>query len=98
MGEMRAELRALSGHLIVAQEAERRWLARELHDDFAQTTAIIELKAMRALDLAGDNDHKLRELLQQIRDQVGGLSTGLRSVSHRLHPSVLVDLGLVSAI
>lgn len=97
LGETRAELQALSAHLMIAQEEERRWLARELHDDFSQTTAGVEMQIARALDMVA-NENELRDLLLKIRGQISKLSIGLRSTSHRLHPSILDDLGLVSAL
>src|SRR5262249_45899128 len=40
----RAEVRALSAHLLTVQEEERRRIACELHDDLAQRTAMIEME------------------------------------------------------
>lgn len=40
----------------------------------------------------------IRELLEKMRDQVAALSVGLRTISHRLHPAILTELGLVSAL
>ena len=98
LGQTRAELRALSGHLMTAQEEERRLVARELHDDFAQRTAFVDMQVARALDLIPDENDELRDLLLEIRHQVSTLAAGLRTTSHRLHPSILNDLGLVTAL
>ncbi len=96
LGHTRAELRALSGHLLTAQEEERRRIARELHDDFAQRTAVaeMELDYLARFIVPGAGEKALNVL----RTRLDELSTALRDVSHRLHPSTLADLGLVTAI
>src|SRR5262249_39486075 len=96
LGETRSELRALSAHLMTAQENEMRRIARELHDDFGQRSAILEMQVSRALEFAGQPE--LSQLLQQIREGISALGDGIRSVSHRLYPSALMDLGLVGAL
>src|SRR5260221_205380 len=45
--EKREQLRSLSGKLLEAQEAERRAVARELHDDFGQVLTALRLNLMR---------------------------------------------------
>lgn len=94
----RAELRALSGHLMTAQEDERRRLARELHDDFGQRTAILEMQVVGALEQVHTDPYKVEELLLRMREQISRLEGGLREVAHRLHPSVIEDLGLIPAL
>jgi PAS domain S-box-containing protein len=59
LGQKRTELQALSRHLMTAQEEERRRVARELHDDLGQQTALLGL----ALD-------RLRQLVPQDTDEV----------------------------
>jgi two-component system CheB/CheR fusion protein len=83
---------------MAVQEEERRRLARELHDDFGQRTAILELQASRALQVLSDNVVETRQLLQQMSEHISALDRGLRNASHRLHPSVLADLGLVAGL
>jgi signal transduction histidine kinase len=89
-----AELRALTAALVTAQEDERRRIARELHDDFAQRLALLEidianLKASRP-EIGGD--------LDTLSGQVSSLSHDIRNLSHGLHPSFLEDLGLEAAL
>jgi PAS domain S-box-containing protein len=98
LGETRAQLRALSGHLIQAQEEERRRVARELHDDLNQRAALADIELERVERLLQPQDHEARHLLGAVRQQITRLSNGLRTVSHRLHPSAVEDLGLPAAI
>lgn len=98
LGQTRAELRALSAYLINAQEHERRRLARELHDDFGQRMAVLGMRINRAIEQLVKDPKEVEEILQNIGGEVAMLSLGLREVSHRLHPSVLEDLGLLAAL
>ena len=98
LGQTRAELRALSAYLINAQEQERRRLARELHDDFGQRMAVLGMRTNRAIEQLYKNPKEAEEILHSISGEVSMLNLGLREVSHRLHPSVLEDLGLIAAL
>jgi two-component system CheB/CheR fusion protein len=79
------ELRALTGSLFTSQEAERRRVARELHDDVGQRLAMFANEAEQL------HQHSLHQ-------QASELSEDLRRISHALHPSMLEDLGLASAL
>ncbi len=86
---------ALSGRLITAHEDERRWLARELHDDITQRLAGLAIDAAKlpADDLSPSDDAR-----RSIRRGLVQLSEDVHNLSYRLHPSVLDDLGLVEAL
>jgi PAS domain S-box-containing protein len=90
--------RMLAGQLLTAQEAERRRLARELHDDFSQRLAAL---AMEAETL--DHPKSLKTgpdivRLKEIKDKLVELSIDVHAMSRRLHPSILDDLGLADAV
>lgn len=91
------ELRRLSQQLVQAQEAERKSLSRELHDQVGQmlTALRMELASLGALrESAADFDRHLREaktLAEQTLAAVRDLATGLR-------PAMLDDLGLGPAL
>ncbi len=91
------DLQDLSAKLITAQEEERRAIARELHDEVGQvlTTIKVELAvAQRSIDGAGGPGH----LLDDARAITEGAVHTVRDLSHLLHPSLLVDLGLPEAV
>jgi two-component system, chemotaxis family, CheB/CheR fusion protein len=90
------ELRGLTAHLFMAQEEERRRVARELHDDVNQRLSAL-LMLLHGMDAEGCSDED-RKRLQETRDQLQMLSTEVREISHRLHPSILNDLGLSAAL
>jgi signal transduction histidine kinase len=94
----RAETEALtlSGMLITAHEDERRWLARELHDDITQRLAGLAIDA--AKPPAGELCPLDIETRRSIRGGLVQLSEDVHNLSYRLHPSVLNDLGLVEAL
>jgi two-component system sensor histidine kinase UhpB len=73
-----------------AQEAERRSVAGEIHDEIGQTLTALSLQLERAT-MDGDQ----RELAQRT---VGRALRDVRSIAHRLRPEGLDDLGLVNAL
>jgi PAS domain S-box-containing protein len=92
----RERLQLLSHQLVDAQEAERRHIARELHDEIGQTlTAVkINLQAMQRSVDASALASRLEEsmgIVEQAIQQVRKLSLDLR-------PSLLDDLGLVATL
>jgi len=91
------DLQHLSAKLISAQEEERRSIARELHDEVGQVLTAIKVElavAQRAIEAAGGPTHALADV-RSITD--GALHT-VRDLSHLLHPALLDDLGLPSAV
>jgi two-component system sensor histidine kinase UhpB len=91
----RARVRVLTRRLLEVQEAERRAVARELHDEIGQTlTALkINLQALpSAIDLAAQG--RIGESVEM----VGRLLDQVRTMSLDLRPSVLDDWGLTAAV
>jgi two-component system CheB/CheR fusion protein len=95
LNQTQSELRALAARLFHSQEEERSRVARELHDDIGQQLAVLELDVERlGQRLKEDSSAALADLQQKI----GRLSAETRAISHRLHPSILEDLGLPQAL
>ena len=92
------ELRALAASLITAQEEERRRLARELHDDFQQRLALLEIGLSALRQNLPENPMQTRTELNRLERQVGAVSNEIRRVSHQLHPAILDNLGLRIAL
>ncbi len=92
----RQRLQNLSHRLIEAQEAERRRLARELHDEIGQalTAVNLNLQAIQASLPDPDLRHRFAESTQII----AGTLEQVRALSLDLRPAVLDDLGLVAAL
>jgi len=89
--------RNLAGQLLTAQEAERKRLARELHDDLSQRLAGLAMEAemlQQQMSSQGANAVRLKEM----KDKLVTLSIDVHAMSRRLHPSILDDLGLPDAI
>ena len=94
----REELRALTAMLMTTQEDERRRVARELHDDVAQRMALLDMECETALNLVASDPALAHEKILHLREQVSDISTGVRTLSHRLHPSILEHLGTAAAL
>ena len=95
LGRLERERRESAGRVLSAQEAERRRLARELHDEIGQrlTAVLLQLEhSSRRLP-----DGVAREL-SETRETARASLEELRRIVARLRPVALEDLGLVSAI
>ncbi|MFC7986771.1 HAMP domain-containing sensor histidine kinase [Streptomyces sp. NPDC057336] len=84
-----------SARVLLAQEAERRRIAQELHDEVGQSMTAILLVLGRAAD---DADQPLREELLQAQEITRESLDEVRRLVRRLRPGVLDDLGLISAL
>ncbi|MCA1984880.1 MAG: sensor histidine kinase [Desulfovibrio sp.] len=91
-------LQALSQELIRAQETERRRIARELHDDVAQSLSMLKI-GMESLahGQTGVPPEVLRQL-QELASSAGTVIGAVRSIAYELLPPGLAQLGLVSTI
>ncbi|MDX3802640.1 sensor histidine kinase [Streptomyces sp. AK04-3B] len=84
-----------SARVLLAQEAERRRIAQELHDEVGQSMTAILLALERTAD---DADEPLRGELRQMQEITRGSLDEVRRLVRRLRPGVLDDLGLISAL
>ena len=87
-------LQGLSGRLMEVQEAERRHLARELHDEIGQLLTGLRF----TLDLPEPAAPALARRLEEARILVEELLDRVRALSLDLRPSILDDLGLLPAL
>jgi len=92
------DLRALSARLLQTQDEERRHIARELHDSAGQTLALLGMhlaliarKAENTLPEVSRETKNAAELLQQLKKEI-------RTTSYLLHPPLLDEIGLSSAV
>ncbi|MGA9882430.1 MAG: response regulator [Candidatus Acidiferrales bacterium] len=91
------ELRCLSARLIAAQDEERRRLSREMHDGFGQDLAVTKM-ALDKIAFAEDCPPWTREAASKASDVVYGVIQQVRSMSYLLHPPMLDEIGLKSAL
>ena len=89
-------LRQLSARLLQAQDDERRRLARELHDSVGQLLAAISMNisTMRSTPLNPEAAAAAEENARLVEQ----ISTEIRTMSHLLHPPLLDEVGLASAL
>jgi len=92
------QIRKLLGRLIDVQEAERRRISRELHDDLNQKIATLSMNISQLKRNVPMPDGALISELDQLRETASGLTNEVRRLSHQLHPAVLEHLGLVKAL
>jgi len=95
----RDELSALSTQLMTAQEHERKRIAQELHDSIGQSMSAIKYSLERAVAIfQGEGMHAATELLKTTIVRVQQTLESTRSIAMNLRPSLLDDLGAVSAV
>ena len=87
----------LSARLLHLQDEERRRIARELHDSVGQTLAALSMN----LAAVGADIERLAKTATTIADStalVNDMSSDIRTISYLLHPPLLDEAGLSSAL
>jgi len=91
-------VRALSGRLLQAQDEERRRIARELHDGVGQLLAAM---AMNMSIVESEKEKLSPTAARCVEDNlglIGQVSKDIRTTSYLLHPPLLDEVGLESAL
>jgi len=80
------ELQKLSGRLLLVQDEERRRFSRELHDDLGQQLSALKMVLMKGSEI------------DEARGIVDAAIASVRNLSYLLHPPLLDETGLRSAL
>src|SRR6266702_5086651 len=91
-------LRTLSGQLLRSQDEERRRIARELHDSSGQVLAALGMTLTPVESENGKIPPRTAKAIKESLGLVKDLSNQLRTISHLLHPPLLDEVGLSSAL
>ena len=94
--EGRERLRMLSRRLVALQEAERREISRELHDEVGQVLTGL----MLMLEASANGPPHVQDAVsrQEMMRLVNELMNRVREMSMNLRPPMLDDLGLIPAL
>jgi len=95
LDRLEAERRESARRALSAQEAERRRVAAELHDDIGQTLTALVLQLTRVVDQSTDGT---RAAATDARDTTLQLVDDVRAIARRLRPEALDALGLPAAL
>jgi signal transduction histidine kinase len=90
-------LRDLSARLLQMQDEERRRIARELHDSVGQLLVGLSLN-MSTVRAEIERLTKAASVLSDSENLIQEMSKEVRTISHLLHPPLLDEAGLASAI
>ena len=88
----------LSRKTIIAQEAVRTRIARELHDDIGQSLAVFKVQMLRAGKPVSGHPEQMHTGLNELSSELDKIIHKVNSITHGLHSSALELLGLAAAV
>jgi len=91
-------VRELSARLLQIQDEERRRIARELHDSVGQMLAAVNMNLALANEEAQALSPTAAKALTETGNLLDQISSEIRTISHLLHPPLLDEVGLQSAL
>jgi len=90
-------LATVGSRLIAANEWERTWIARELHDDVNQQIAVLGIRLDRLKQHVSASTADVQTEVAEPYQRITHLGKNVQALSHRLHSSKLDYLGIVAA-
>jgi two-component system, NarL family, sensor kinase len=91
-------LRSLTARILHVQDAERRKIARDLHDVTAQEIAVINMTLAAAVDNSGRPRASFRAKIDEAVALLNKIQGDIRTLSYVLHPPLLDERGLGAAL
>ena len=96
--EAREQLSRLAEYLQAAREAERKRIAREIHDEFGQALTALNMDVAWLSQRLQTADAQVKDTIRGMEELIAhGIQT-TRRIATELRPGVLDDLGLVAAL
>jgi PAS domain S-box-containing protein len=95
---MQESLRFYLGQITMAQEEERKRIARELHDETIQALVVLARQLDDIISVSSDLSFDKRRLIENLRKQADDIMADVRQLSQDLRPPALDRLGLVPAL
>jgi len=92
------ELHDLAATLVHLQDDERRRIGRDLHDSTGQSLAALEFSLTRLMPVVAPLSNSARALVDECVTLARQCSTEIRTASYLLHPPLLDEIGLSSAL
>jgi len=92
------DLRRLSQELIRASDEGRRHVARDLHESAGQSLAALKMTLGRLRDSLPEDSEPAQELLQSSVELAESVIREVRTLSYLMHPPLLDEAGLGSAL
>jgi PAS domain S-box-containing protein len=98
MLRMYESLRTLSTRMMTVQDEERRRIARDLHDSSGQLLAVIDMQLSTLAQDLRKAAPQFNEQVEETERLVEQLQKEIRTTSYLLHPPLLDEAGLFSAL
>jgi len=92
------ELRASRTRVVLAADAERRRIERDLHDGAQQHLIGLAVHLRLTRELSDSDPAKAKELLEGLDGEIQETLEQLRDLAHGIYPPLLQDRGLADAL
>lgn len=96
--EAREQLSRLAEYLQAAREAERKRIAREIHDEFGQALTALNMDVAWLSQRLQTADTQVEDTVREMEELIAHSIQTTRRIATELRPGVLDDLGLVAAL
>ncbi len=93
-----AELRASAARIVVAADAARRKIERDLHDGAQQRLVTLALDVQMAKTRLETEPESAAPFLERVSTELSEASAELRELARGIHPAVLSERGLMPAV
>ena len=90
--------RELTQRMFQIQEDERRYIARELHDEFGQWLTAIQFDVQNIANLLGKHSPKVDVCIESITNSARQIQDGIHTMIYSLRPTLLDELGLADSL
>lgn len=96
--QSRERMRDLAAHLQVVGEEERKYVAREIHDELGQALTALKMDIYWVNHRLPSGEHLLGEKTEAMAKTIDRTIKSVKRISSELRPGLLDDLGLTAAI